>query len=113
MLKFGGVVPNDPITYLANGLPFELLGIPYLVGKIKFKLFFQGPGRLIEISKVGKQISGAPGWLICRDGPCLVGLVRFDYTIIYTWNPFMGPLVLIGKQRPLSLGGPENPTLQK
>ena len=30
-------------TYLANGQPFELLGIPYLVGKIKFKLFFQGP----------------------------------------------------------------------
>ena len=30
-------------TYLANGQPFKLLGIPYLVGKIKFKLFFQGP----------------------------------------------------------------------
>ena len=38
---------SDPIAsmyaYLANGQPFELLGIPYLVGKIKFKLFFQGP----------------------------------------------------------------------
>ena len=31
------------MTYLANGKPFELLGIPYSVGKIKFKLFFQGP----------------------------------------------------------------------
>ena len=30
---------------------FKLLGIPYLVGKIKFKLFFQGPGRLSELSK--------------------------------------------------------------
>ena len=29
--------------YLANGQPFKLLGITYLVGKIKFKLFFQGP----------------------------------------------------------------------
>ncbi len=28
-------------SYLANGQPFELLGIPYLVGKIKFKLFFR------------------------------------------------------------------------
>ena len=30
-------------TYLANGQPFKLLGITYLVGKIKFKLLFQGP----------------------------------------------------------------------
>ena len=32
---------NKP--YLANGQPFKLLGITYLIGKIKFKLFFQGP----------------------------------------------------------------------
>ena len=37
-ISIGSMVP-----YLANGKPFELLGIPYLVGKIKFKLFFQGP----------------------------------------------------------------------
>ena len=30
-------------SYLANGQPFKLLGITYLVGKIKFKLLFQGP----------------------------------------------------------------------
>ena len=30
-------------TYLANGQPFKLLGITYLIGKIKFELFFQGP----------------------------------------------------------------------
>ena len=30
-------------SYLANGQPFKLLGITYFVGKIKFKLFFQGP----------------------------------------------------------------------
>ena len=30
-------------TYLANGEPFKLLGITYLIGKIKFKLYFQGP----------------------------------------------------------------------
>ena len=33
----------QPHSYLANGQPFKLLGIIYLVGKIKFKLFFQGP----------------------------------------------------------------------
>ena len=33
----------DEHTYLANGQPFKLLGITYLVGKIKFKLLFQGP----------------------------------------------------------------------
>ncbi len=29
--------------YLANGQPFKLLGITYLVEKIKFQLLFQGP----------------------------------------------------------------------
>ena len=35
-------IRNDE-SYLANGQPFKLLGITYLIGKIKFKLFFQGP----------------------------------------------------------------------
>ena len=39
----GFSTPNIWVTYLANGYPFKLLGIPYFVGKIKFKLFFQGP----------------------------------------------------------------------
>ena len=30
-------------SYLANDQPFKLLGITYLVEKIKFRLFFQGP----------------------------------------------------------------------
>ena len=29
--------------FLGQWLTFKLLGIPYLVGKIKFKLLFQGP----------------------------------------------------------------------
>ena len=33
---------------LGQWLNFKLFGITYLVGKIKFKLFFQGPGRLSE-----------------------------------------------------------------
>ena len=39
----GEYVFFQPHSYLANGQPFKLLGIIYLVGKIKFKLFFQGP----------------------------------------------------------------------
>ena len=37
------MIGDSYVSYLANGKPFELLGIPYLVGKIKFELFFQGP----------------------------------------------------------------------
>ncbi len=38
---------------LGQWLTFKLLGIPYLVivGKIEFKLLFQGPGRLSEWKK--------------------------------------------------------------
>ena len=46
LFGFGDFLEGDFLqggSYLANGKPFELLGIPYLVGKIKFKLFFQGP----------------------------------------------------------------------
>ena len=34
---------KGPLSYLANGQPFKLLGITYLVGKIKLKLLFQVP----------------------------------------------------------------------
>ncbi len=39
----GESFPIQMYAYLANGQPFKLWGITYLVGKIKFKLFFQGP----------------------------------------------------------------------
>ncbi len=38
------------LSYLANGYkPLKRLGIPFLVGKIKFFFFFQGPKRLSEL----------------------------------------------------------------
>ena len=33
---------NTSTTYLANGLPFKLLGIPYLFGENKVQTFFSG-----------------------------------------------------------------------
>ena len=44
-LGFVDLMIGFSFSYLANG-QFKLLGITYLVGKIKFKLLFQGPGRL-------------------------------------------------------------------
>ena len=43
MLVFGGGAQQLIMAYLANGQPLKLLGITYLVGKIKFKFLFQGP----------------------------------------------------------------------
>jgi len=31
------------LAHSANGEPFKLVGIPFLVGKIKLKLLFHGP----------------------------------------------------------------------
>ena len=41
-VRISGLYPQYTPSYLANGQPFKLLGITYLVGKIKFKLFFSG-----------------------------------------------------------------------
>ena len=43
--RVGSVLYNRPIgsISLSQWLNFKLFGITYLVGKIKFKLFFQGP----------------------------------------------------------------------
>ena len=38
LFQSGGI-----FSLLSQWLTFKLLGIPYLVGKIKFKLLFQGP----------------------------------------------------------------------
>ena len=35
--------PKGSLNLLGQWLNFKLFGITYLVGKIKFKLFFQGP----------------------------------------------------------------------
>ena len=44
--------PGHRFFLLGQWLNFKLLGIPYLVGKIKFKLFFQGPlAKWVRLSK--------------------------------------------------------------
>ena len=43
MMIHADVTVERNVSYLANGCPFKLLEITFLVGKIKFKLLFQDP----------------------------------------------------------------------
>ena len=45
----GGWESEESWIASANGYPFKLLGIPYLVGKIQFKLLFHGPKWLSKL----------------------------------------------------------------
>ena len=69
-------------TYLTQSMAnlFQLLGVPYLVGKRKFKLVFQGPGRLSELQC--RRFSGSFHDFFFREK----GL---DRTILLSWleNP--------------------------